>query len=231
MKYLAAFIITITFSSEAFSGQTDKYFEISEPEVVKLSEGVLNLGFESDLRAQCENERRVKSERLEALEALDVLDDVINLGEKIWSIVKDGQPTVDYQSKSANALPSSADCAFELTNWQRPMVSTYQITYKNGFNMTVVSMIYRVIYTPGGKWQDSGSYLTNISIHPYQINVSWGFNFNASVQADQPINLGSLEDPLAGLQISLEWDITNPMNVSKSKEIFFIEGNGEITKL
>jgi len=228
MKYIAAFIITITFSLEAHSSQTSQYFEISEPEIVKLSEGVLNIDIESDLRAQCENERLIKSQRLEVL---DVLDDVINLGEKIWSIVKDGQPTADYQSKSANALPSSADCAFELTNWQRPMVSTYQVTYKNGFNMTVVSMIYRVIYTPGGKWQGAGNYLTNVSIHPYEINVSWGFNFNANVQADQPINLGSLEDPLAGLQISLEWDITNPMSTSKSKEIFFIEGTGEITKL
>ena len=231
MKFIVALVITFTFfaRSHAEDSYLLKYYEISEPEVVKISDEWIERDVTPFLRERCSDERVFKNQM--RLEGLEVVEDVINFGEKVWSIVKEGKPSINYEQKSANALPALANCAFDLTNWNRPKASTYEVTYKNGFNMTVVSMVYKVIYTYGGKWQGAGSYLANVSIQPNDIYVSWGFSFNAKVVVDQVINLGSSEDPVAGLQISLEWDVLNPITANKAKEVFFVGGEGEITQL
>jgi hypothetical protein len=235
MNFIASLFITFTFIGQAYSSEQalSDYFKLQQPEIVKVSEEILDVNVYPFLRNDCDRETYNKEQlELRSLgEGMDVIEDIINLGEKIWTIVEAGRPTLDYSIKSANALPSSANCAFELTNWQRPRAVRYQINYRNGFGMNVVSMEYKVIYTPGGKWQNSGSYLANVSIHPSDIQVSWGFSLNATVEVEQIINLGSAEEPAAGMQISLEWDVLNPMNAVKSKEVFFVEGTGDMFQL
>jgi len=83
-------------------------------------------------------------------------------------------------------------------------------------------MTYKVVFTPGGKWQGAGSYLANVSIHPHDIYVGWGFDFDARVEVEQVINLGSVEEPVAGMQISLEWDVNTPMNTSKRSSSWMV---------
>jgi hypothetical protein len=78
---------------------------------------------------------------------------------------------------------------------------------------------------------DAGAYLANVSIHPQEIQVKWGQSFDANVRIANSLNLGSQQDPIAGLELSLEWTITNPITEIQSKRVYFVDGLGRMTPL
>jgi hypothetical protein len=88
-----------------------------------------------------------------------------------------------------------------------------------------------VIYSYGGKYLNRGAYLTNVSVHPADIHVAWGQSFNASVNVAQTLNVGTAEDPVAGMQVILEWNVGNPLNKFKSQRVYFVEGRGSLVEL
>lgn len=169
-------------------------------------------------RSKCSNERFSVGE-------------IITIGEKVWEIVKDGAPVLEYTSNSASAIPGGAGCPFNLAGWSAPQSRTYRMTYTNFYGMDVVSFTYKVIYSYGGSFQGKGKYLTNVSIHPGDINVMWGHSFNANVIIADALNTGSEQDPVAGLQITVEWTVENILNKFKSQRVYFVDGNGQAAEL
>ncbi|MCJ8278181.1 MAG: hypothetical protein MJK18_15175, partial [Bdellovibrionales bacterium] len=159
------------------------------------------------------------------------INQLINLGKELWQIVKDGEPELNFQSQSATAFPAQAQCLFNLTSWSIPQSRTYRVSYKNGIGSEVISMTYKLIYTFGGQFDGRGNYLANVSIHPAQIYVGWGFKFDAQVHIQDILNIGSAESPEAGMQVALEWSVGNVLNKHQSQDIYFIQGSGPLTAL
>lgn len=159
------------------------------------------------------------------------LSQLITIGEKIWQIVKDGQPTLNFATNSATAVPSGAVCAFNLSGWSVPYARTYKLSYENLYGSSVVEFTYKVIFSYGGNYQGRGAYLANVTIHPVDIQVSWGQNFDASVNIANVINIGNSEDPVAGMEVALEWNVKNVFNNFKSRRIYFVDGRGGLTEL
>ena len=156
---------------------------------------------------------------------------LITLGEKIWQIVKDGEPTLEYNTNSVSAIPNGAICPFNMSGWSLPQSRTYQLTYSNLFGVDMISFKYKVIYSYGGKYLERGAYLTNVSVHPADIKVNWGQSFNANVNMANTLNVGTSDDPVAGIQVVLEWNVGNVLNKFKSQRVYFVEGRGTITEL
>lgn len=156
---------------------------------------------------------------------------LVALGEKLWQIVKDGAPTLEFSSHSASAIPAGANCPFYMTGWSAPQSLTYRMGYKNGFGMNNIQFTYKLIYSAGGSYNGRGAYLANVSIHPIDIYVGWGLSFDANVAIGNIINLGSSEDPVAGMEVALEWNIKNALNNIKSRRVYFVEGRGSATEL
>ena len=91
-----------------------------------------------------------------------------------------------------------------------------------------------MIYSYGGRFEDKGRYLTNSTIQFSKVDVMWGFILNANVEIPQVINMGTLESPVAGMQMTLNWNVdTRPVSLRKMSNAatFFVSGDGQATKI
>jgi hypothetical protein len=156
------------------------------------------------------------------------------MGEKVWTLLKENEPVLEAKSTSASALPSGIQCWNQLSNWSRARAETYRMTYKNLYGMTVVDLEFSLIYNYGGSFDGRGKYLTNSTIQFNTVDVMWGFIVNANVEIPQVVNMASVDSPVAGMQVTLNWTVnTRPISLRKLNKAvsFFVSGDGTPTKI
>ncbi|MCB0384098.1 MAG: hypothetical protein KDD43_01800 [Bdellovibrionales bacterium] len=156
------------------------------------------------------------------------LDQIINMGKKIWEIVKANKPVVEIKTKTANALPKGIQCWDQLESWNFPKAETYKVVYKNLMGIEVVRFTFRVIFTYGGQYQGKGKYITNATIVPADVNVVWGYTFGANVKINQVVNLGTKQNPKAGMEMNLDWMVKTPLVENRKTSTYFLSGEGEL---
>ena len=155
-------------------------------------------------------------------------DEIINMGEKVWKIIEAGKPVVHLETPVANALPRGLKCWSDLDGWQAPQTRSLEVVYTNGFGIEVVKFRFRLHYTYGGGKNQRGRYLTNVTVLPSELNVMWGYTFDAHVEVGQAINLGSANDPLAGLEMNVRWNLKTVIKESQNSFHFFVQGDGAL---
>lgn len=173
----------------------------------------------------------IKEEVKVAVEIVDeagkVVDGIINIGKKVWEIITAGQPVSNLNmEQSANALPRGVRCWDELSNWQAPSVKRYSQSFKNYFGVEVIRFDFDVVYTPGGQIEGKGRYLTNVQVHPRNVYVGWGFSLNAAVDIPSLVNLGTADQPIAGMQVDVTWEASSPLANFKQGISVFVQGDG-----
>jgi hypothetical protein len=159
------------------------------------------------------------------------LDAIINIGQKIWTIVEKGQPVVNAQLNSASAMPDGIHDWKELTGWKQPRSASYRVHYTNLFNMNVVDFTYRVLFTYGGSLNGQGRFVTGATIVPAQLDVAWGYSFKSVVEIPTVINMGSKENPVAGIQMNVNWVVGTVLKHSESRSSYFVDGNGTLKQM
>ncbi len=160
-----------------------------------------------------------------------ILDQIMNLGVRIWSIVEDGKPVVNTTAQTANALPKGLSCWADLQGWRVPTTKLYQIAYTNGFGMEVVKFVFRLTFTHGGNLSGMGQYITNATMMPAELNVGWGYTFNAQGAVPSVFNAGSVEAPLAGMQMVITWKVDTVLKHMEKSETFYLQGDGQLIHL
>jgi hypothetical protein len=105
-------------------------------------------------------------------------------------------------------------------------VETYEVAYKNLFGMEVVKFHFRLAYTYGGGRAGAGRYLANVSVLPAELNVLWGYTFNAEVQVMPAVNLGNVTSPVAGLEVNVVWQVKTVLKESDNSVHYFVRGDG-----
>lgn len=169
---------------------------------------------------------------LNVLDTIEVIvDKIINIGKKIFVVVEAGKPVVNLKLDTANALPQGLTCWSDLSGWQFPQSKVYNVKYKNAYGMTVVDYTYRVTYTAGGSVDGIGKYITNATFQPANIYVAWGFEFDASAVIPSVFNTGSRQDPVAGMQMNMQWKVTSPLAHAQSTETYFVSGENKLVEL
>ena len=160
-----------------------------------------------------------------------IVDKIINIGKKIWAIVEAGKPVVNVKVDTANALPAGIRCWDELEGWQAPTSKLYQMAYINGFGNAAVTYNFRVSFIAGGSYKGQGKYITLASVQPAKIDVAWGFRFDAAATVPMVFNQGTHVDPLAGMQLAMNWQVKSPLQEIQQAENFFVNGAGVLEKL
>lgn len=156
------------------------------------------------------------------------LDEIMNIGQKVWQFLVDNKPVVKANVITANALPRGVRCWDDLENWSRPRSEVYKATYYNGFGMEVVNLEFRLVYTHGGQVNGLGRYLTNVTMQYRKLDVMWGFNVNADVEIPLVVNVAEKGNPVAGMQIALHWTIRGLNHLERTAS-FFVYGDGRPT--
>lgn len=151
---------------------------------------------------------------------------IIAIGEKIWKVVEANKPVVTVKTPTVSALPRGVRCWSDLDSWKAAKVKSFEVAYKNGFGMEVVKFRFRLQYTYGGGHNGTGKYLANVTVLPAELNVMWGYTFNANVEVNPAVNVGSSTNPVAGLDINLKWNVETVLMNTQSSFHFFVQGDG-----
>jgi len=163
--------------------------------------------------------------------SMDDLNTIVAFGEKIWTIVEAGRPKVHIKTPVVHALPPSTKCWMNLENWQAPKSALWQIVYKNLYGIEVVKFKYRVLFNYGGGRNGLGKYVANATVIPAEVNVAWGFSFDAQVQVGRVLNVGTTKSPTAGLQMGVNWTVKTVLKETIRTDNVFLQGDGLMKKL
>jgi len=161
------------------------------------------------------------------------IDQVINIGTKVWDIIKLNAPVVNIETSYATAVPQGITAWNQLAGWQKPRSSTYSFSAKNLYGTTVIDVKYKVVYTYGGAYGGKGKYLTGVTLIPATTNVSWGYRFSltAEVPDSTVVNAGSDADPIAAMQLKAAWKITTTFKENNGARIYYMQGDGYFEEL
>lgn len=159
------------------------------------------------------------------------LSEIVNTLQKVWDFITKNRPVVNLNMASANALPKGAGDWNVLGEWQMPKSKRFHIAYKNGFNSDVVGFDYRIIYTTGGNYKGVGKYIANISSLAAELNVGWGYTFNAQTLVPNVVNVGTEAAPIAGAETSIKWEVITPVKHHVMTESYFVRGDGQFVNI
>jgi len=161
-------------------------------------------------------------------DAIPVLDQMINIGQKIWKIIADNKPVVDVKTQYATALPKGLSGWTDLGGWHPPVGTIYEMEAKNAYGMQMIHLRYQVLRTYGGSYQGKGRYLTAVTVEPLLVEVGWGYHFSmdATVPDSSIVNVGTSADPVAGMMATLNWHISTVIKDSQGQGLYYLQGDG-----
>jgi hypothetical protein len=76
-----------------------------------------------------------------------------------------------------------------------------------------------------------GRYIANLKVTPLAVDILWGFKFDLDCNISNPMNIGTLEDPLAYLQTDLMWSVSTPFKKTRGVWTYSADGNGNFKDL
>lgn len=162
---------------------------------------------------------------------IDVINDIINIGEKIWRIIEANQPVVDVSTTYANAYPRGIEHWTDMHSWKAPQATMYEFSAKNLLGMDAVKVRYQVIRMTEGKYKDKGHYLNHVTIEPLKVEVNWGMKFHLLAQIPSVMNVGSSEDPIAGMLATLKWQINTVFKHVQGTSVYYMQGDGDFREI
>lgn len=164
-----------------------------------------------------------------------IVDKLIAIGQKIIPTIEKGKSVVTNNPMSAVSVLPRLDTkdpvVHDMGGWSLPMTKHYKITYSNGLGSEVVSFVYSISYQYGGTYGGQGKYLTGIRASARNINISWGFDLDASSQLIQISNVGTAQNIIAGATIEISYTVKNWTRTITTNESFFVAGDGRLYKM
>lgn len=160
--------------------------------------------------------------------------ELVALGESVYQLVIKGRPTTKTTYAPISVIPNvngqPADI-FELEGWSVPVKRSYEIKYRNLYNVAIVTFKFSVVYSYSGKLNGKGSYLTAVQVIPEYVKTMWGWDFEATMKLGGIQNQGSKANPVAGATVMIEYTTKSVMNSVTQVSSFFITGKGGFRKL
>ncbi|HBA60150.1 MAG TPA: hypothetical protein DCZ92_04925 [Elusimicrobia bacterium] len=164
---------------------------------------------------------------------IGVIDNIVNLMDKIFTLIAKNQPVVNIKVDYANAVPYGTSHWTQLQGWSRPSTKKYAFTMENLYGMEVVKVVYQVHWTHSGNYQGKGKFLTGVTVEPLSVSTAWGYNVDltAEVPDSTVANVGTTADPVASMQVQLKWKVHTIVKDIQEKDIFYVQGDGMMQPL
>jgi hypothetical protein len=159
--------------------------------------------------------------------------DMVALGEAVYELVKKGKPTNVTEYAPISVVPRDPISKeyidpFELEGFSMPVERNFIAKVKNGHGKDVVSFTYKVMYSYGGSFNGTGKYLTNVIIVPGEIRTTFGWDFNASMKLSGIMNHGSKANPIAGIMVTMKYQMNSWSTAFERNDTIHITGAGEV---
>ena len=152
---------------------------------------------------------------------------IVDIFLKLWQIVKDGAPVVNAQYKNVTALPNLAENNWTaLTGWKKERVLTFSVYTENLYGIKTVDLEYQVKLLSGGGVKGRGQYIASARVVPTKVEVLWGYNLDVTVEVPSVLNLSTTEDPLAAINLDVNYRISTILKSSSESNSYQLRGDG-----
>lgn len=156
---------------------------------------------------------------------LVIIDQIINLGEKIWTIIEKNHPVVNINYQYANALPQGVKNSSELEGFSDLVFRSYRMYGKNLFGITVYDVTYTLVHRYGGSYNGKGRYLENVTVLPHNVEVAWGYTVTLNVNSVSVLNVGTKENPIGAVTMGLDFNVHTVLKSADFKSVFGFRGD------
>lgn len=157
------------------------------------------------------------------------IDQIVNLGHKVWKIIQENQPVIRANYKYANAIPAGTS-ATDLEYFSPVQYKSFRIKLKNRFDTDVVDVTYTTVHRFGGRYDGKGSFLERVSIVPSKIVVGYNYQFNFSVTNVTVANVGSKDEPVASMGVDALIEYGSTFKKTSRRILFEFRGDSPDVK-
>jgi hypothetical protein len=137
-------------------------------------------------------------------QAVLAMDDVVAIGKQAWTFIEENKPVLNVNTDYAGAIPKSVTDWTRMAGWKNSARGPFTISLVNGFGSEVVHVDFRWSHSYGGNYNGKGEYVTQAGPVVGRISVSWGYTVDVAVQAFQPLNVGTVIDPISQIDVSIK---------------------------
>jgi len=165
--------------------------------------------------------------------AVNTLDSIVNLVDKVFTIIAKNQPVVNTTINYASAVPYGITSWTQMQGWSKPATKRYGFKINNLMGIEVVKLVFQVHWTYNGNYQGKGKFLTGVTVEPLKVDVVWGYNVDLTAEVpDSTIaNVGTQQNPVASMQLKLHWKTHTSIQDTQYTDIFYIQGDGLMQEL
>lgn len=159
-----------------------------------------------------------------------IVTELVSLGIMVFNLVQANQPQVQAETHRISVLPPATPETWEkMSGWTGPHIRTFQLQSKNRAGSTITNFQYKLIYYANGSLNGKGAYIANLQVVPEVVDVGWGFKFDVGFEVGDIINVGTPEDPIAGLHFQLQWKLHSAMKRVQGIDSYFLTGDSNLT--
>jgi hypothetical protein len=156
-------------------------------------------------------------------------DEIISVGKEAWQFIQDNKPVVNVQSDYTGAVPNSVTDWRKLSGWKNTEKGPFTISWINGFNTETVKIDFKWASSYGANLNNKGKYVTQAGPVIGSVDVSWGYTVDVHVSAFNPLNVGTLDNPVSQIDVELTSRISTVLkDVTNNCRVRFV-GDGSIT--
>ena len=170
----------------------------------------------------------------DAGKVIRVARDLVALGEEVYRLIVKGKPNTTVAYTPISVLPNNGnDLAVNILDtefWSMPKATKYKVSAKNVYGMEVASFTFNVLFSYGGSYNGKGKYITSAQIIPEAVSSKWGYDVSATMKLSGVQNYGSVEDPIAGAILQVNYTIDSMLSSIDNTISIGISGRGEVVK-
>lgn len=232
--------LTVLISASSFASRDDvKHNTIARMEVSEISRGVLgpsqiDILYYKQIAGGLTNQQGTVDPTEKVGKVISVARDLVALGEDIYRLVIKGKPSNQTSYAPISIIPRVNGEPVDILDterWSMPVKRTYQVVYRNLYDVAVVTFRYSIIYSSHGQYNEKGAYLTAVQIIPESVRTLFGFDFTATMKLGGIQNQGTRANPVAGATLLMEYTVSSVMNAHNQVDSYFVTGLGGFKKL
>lgn len=194
----------------------------SDVKITEIPVPAEHLAYFQQLSLQTQNQEPVEDQGIE---------EWINLGKELWQLVTSLGGTMKVDSmKGVGVIPQSAGSLGSMTNWMTKSPKSYRMEIAGTVGKAFV-FDYTVGFNYGGQFQRKGKFLGNVAILPFNVKCSWTWTCELEATVGEAVNVGSSQDPIAELPISMIVNARGKINSKAAGVHFTVYGDGRLNQV
>jgi hypothetical protein len=156
-------------------------------------------------------------------------DTIVNAAKLAWDILKDGEPSADIQSSTANAVPKVDDWEAIQASAQNSHRFYYHRPFVwplDDYDHIQFSIILR--WDHSGRYRGGGAYIPNLYVNVTDLFVGYAWHADIRLTTHNPTNAGTDTAPVARLPITISGSVHSGLVTEHVEWDFVVLGDGRL---